>query len=152
MWPIAYIIGRVTARSARPDLVLGTIASMVAAVIVLALKFTFGSLKRVVAVKRSSRRGAELVAEPAGLALAAQAAVLALAVAQVVPPDPDPQVVVIPQWISEVSNAETRNVAAAERPLVVFDAHERNASIESSWAPISDEPLVDWPRLRACLC
>ena len=37
------IIGRVTARSARPDLVLATISSMVAAVIVLALKFTFGS-------------------------------------------------------------------------------------------------------------
>ena len=39
---IADIIGRVTACSARPDLVLATIASMVAAVIVLALKFTFG--------------------------------------------------------------------------------------------------------------
>jgi hypothetical protein len=44
MRPIAYIVGCVTARSARPDLVLATIASMVAAVIVLALKFTFGSL------------------------------------------------------------------------------------------------------------
>ena len=40
---IAGIIGRVTAHSARPDLVLATISSMVAAVIVLALKFTFGS-------------------------------------------------------------------------------------------------------------
>jgi hypothetical protein len=37
------IIARLTARSARPDLVLATISSMVAAVIVLALKFTFGS-------------------------------------------------------------------------------------------------------------
>jgi hypothetical protein len=36
------IIARLTARSARPDLVLAT-SSMVAAVIVLALKFTFGS-------------------------------------------------------------------------------------------------------------
>ena len=40
---IVGIIGRVTAHSARPDLVLATISSMVAAVIVLALKFTFGS-------------------------------------------------------------------------------------------------------------
>jgi len=39
---IAGIIGLVTAHSARPDLVLATISSMVAAVIVLALKFTFG--------------------------------------------------------------------------------------------------------------
>ena len=37
------IIGRVTARSARPDLVLATISSMVAAIIALTLKFTFGS-------------------------------------------------------------------------------------------------------------
>ena len=37
------IIEGVTARSARPDLVLATISSMVAAVIVLALKITLGS-------------------------------------------------------------------------------------------------------------
>jgi hypothetical protein len=39
----AGIIGRVGAHNARPDLVLATISSMVAAVIVLALEFTFGS-------------------------------------------------------------------------------------------------------------
>jgi len=37
------IIRRVTARSARPDLVLAAICSMIAAIIVLALKVTFGS-------------------------------------------------------------------------------------------------------------
>jgi len=37
---IAGIVGLVTAHSARPDLVLATISSMVAAGIVLALKFT----------------------------------------------------------------------------------------------------------------
>jgi hypothetical protein len=36
------IIRRLTARSARPDLVLAAICSMVAAIIVLALKVTFG--------------------------------------------------------------------------------------------------------------
>ena len=41
---IVDIIGRVAARSARPDLVLATISSMVAAIIVVALKLTFGSL------------------------------------------------------------------------------------------------------------
>jgi hypothetical protein len=41
---IVDIIGRVTTRSARPDLVLATISSMVAAIIVVALKLTFGSL------------------------------------------------------------------------------------------------------------
>ena len=40
---IADIIGRVTACSARPDLVLASISSMIAAVIVLALRVTLGS-------------------------------------------------------------------------------------------------------------
>jgi hypothetical protein len=39
---IAGIIGLVTAHSARPDLALATISCMVAAVMVLALKFTVG--------------------------------------------------------------------------------------------------------------
>jgi uncharacterized protein YejL (UPF0352 family) len=43
MQQIADIIGRVTAHSAGPDLVLVAISSMAAAVIALALKVTFGS-------------------------------------------------------------------------------------------------------------
>ena len=43
MRQILDIIEGVTARCARPDLVLATISSMVAAIIVLALKITLGS-------------------------------------------------------------------------------------------------------------